>query len=162
MIRFGSDVSGWPSHSACQQICVPLFRAEPFAQKIHQPRVHFDRQNFAGFFQKQFRQRSQSRPDFENFVRRLNFRRVHDAAQLVAVVQKILAERARQLNVAFRQQRTHFGESHGLIPATDEIRIEQQKCRAKNTKVAKVKALRLIPFFARHGLIVFHLWLKTF
>jgi hypothetical protein len=58
-----------------------VFRAEPFAQKIHEPRVHFNRQNFAGFFQKQFRQRPKSRPDFENFVRRQNFRRVDDFAQ---------------------------------------------------------------------------------
>ena len=77
-----------------------LFRAEPFAQKIHEPRVLFNCQHFAGFFQKQFRQRPKSRPDFQNLVRRRNLRRVHDAAELVAVVQKILAERFGQLDVA--------------------------------------------------------------
>jgi hypothetical protein len=49
----------------------------------------------------------------------LNFRRFDDFAQLILVVQKILAERASQLNVAFRQQRAHFGESHGKNSTTD-------------------------------------------
>jgi hypothetical protein len=79
-----------------------------FAQKFHQPPVLFNRQDFVGIFQKQFRQRSQSRADFKDFVRLFQFRRLNDAAELVAIVQKILAEGFRQLNPARGEQFPHF------------------------------------------------------
>ena len=81
-------------------------------RQVKRRRAHFNRQHAASFLQKQFRQRAEAGANFENFIRRRNFRRVHDAAELVAVVQKILAERPRQLDVALRQYLAHFVQIH--------------------------------------------------
>ena len=85
---------------------------KPLAQKFHQPAILFDGQDFTGISQEQFRQRSQPRSDFEDFIRFFQFRRINDAPELVAIVQKILAEGFRQLNPARGQQFPHFRKLH--------------------------------------------------
>ena len=66
---------------------------ETLSQKFDQPPVLLDGQDFPGLGEQKFRQRSQPRPDFQNLIRSLQFCRRHNPAQLIAVVQEILAQR---------------------------------------------------------------------
>ena len=81
----------------------PELRTEPLPQQFHEPRILLNRQDFAGVLQKQFRQRPQSRPDFEDFVRLRQFSGLDDAPELIRVVQKFLAEGFGKLNPACHQ-----------------------------------------------------------
>jgi hypothetical protein len=65
---------------------------EFLAQKIKHSPIFFYGQDFAGFFQKQLGQGPEAGADFQNFVRGTQPGRVHNPAELVLIVQEILAE----------------------------------------------------------------------
>jgi hypothetical protein len=75
-------------------------RAETLRQTFHEAAIKFDSEHFIGFVQKQFGERPQSGSDFEHFVGGRELCSVDDAPELVAIVQKILAERFGELDVA--------------------------------------------------------------
>ena len=83
-----------------------------FAQKIHEPHVFLNGEDFAGVLQQQCRERAEAGSDFQNLVHRGKVRRGDDALELVGIVQKILAEGFRELNPVRRQQFPHFGKFH--------------------------------------------------
>ena len=87
-------------------------QGEFLSQEIHQPPVLLDGKHFTRSRQQQFGQGPQSRTDFQNLVGGLQVGRRHNPAQLIRVVQKILAERFGQSDVARRQDLFHLRELH--------------------------------------------------
>src|SRR6185312_15693803 len=90
------------------------------AKNFYEAAIFLDRQNFAGVLHQKLGEGAEAGADFEDFVRFGKFRGFDDAAKLVAVVQEILAERFRELDVLTRQQVSHFGKFHGRFPIQQE------------------------------------------
>ena len=78
----------------------------------HQSGVLLDGQDLAHLLDQHFRQRPKPRPDLQYPIRLLEVRNGQDAPHLVGVMEKVLAQRLGQLDVARRQHLLHVVEVH--------------------------------------------------
>lgn len=81
-------------------------------QQVDEAGVFFDGENFSGLIDEQFGERAEAGADFEDFVGLGQFGGVDDAAELIAVVEKILAEGFGELNPFASEEFPHFREFH--------------------------------------------------
>ena len=81
---------------------------KPFVQNRHQSGILFNGQHLIRLRQQQLRQGPESGADLEYIVRWRQRPGFDDPLELIGVVQKILSQRLRELDVAFLQPAAHF------------------------------------------------------
>ena len=77
----------------------------------------------------QFSKRAETGADFQHLIRGREFGGVDDAAQLVLVVEEILAQRLGQLDLARGQDLLHFGQFHGAEKMSGQTEVLARNCR---------------------------------
>src|SRR5262245_43063060 len=97
-----------------------LCRAETLSQKFNQASIFLNRQHPPCLLDEQFSQRPETGPDLQDLVGRFQFCRGDNSPQLIGIMEKILAERFRELNIVLRQQLAHFGQFHATSRNTSE------------------------------------------
>ena len=97
---------------------------ETLAQHLDQACVLLDGEDRAGLREQQFGERAEPGADLEHVVRGHDLAGRDDAAELVAVVQEILAERLGELDAAEVEPAAHLGKVH---------RIDNEAARTRRT-----------------------------
>jgi Asp-tRNA(Asn)/Glu-tRNA(Gln) amidotransferase B subunit len=82
------------------------------AEDGDQAGVLFHREDAGAGVEEVFRQGAQSGADFEDLVAGGGVGEGHDAAELVAIVEEVLAERPREAEVFRGQEVAHLAERH--------------------------------------------------
>ena len=81
-------------------------------EKLDKAEIFLDGEHLARLRHEQLGERAESGANLKNFVRSRKLGGVHDAAKLVAIMQKILPERFGELNIAIGQRLFHLREFH--------------------------------------------------